>query len=34
LEETFHVNVVGLNIVTKEFLPLLREGKGKKIVNM
>ncbi|KAH8828641.1 short-chain dehydrogenase-like protein [Flagelloscypha sp. PMI_526] len=34
LEDTFRVNVVGTHIVTTEFLPLLKKGKGKKIVNI
>ncbi|KAH8828645.1 short-chain dehydrogenase-like protein [Flagelloscypha sp. PMI_526] len=34
LEETFRVNVIGTHIVTTEFLPLLKKGKGKKIINI
>ncbi|KAH8804313.1 short-chain dehydrogenase-like protein [Flagelloscypha sp. PMI_526] len=34
LEETFRINVVGIQIVTTEFLSLLKKGKGKKVVNI
>ncbi|KAH8828642.1 short-chain dehydrogenase-like protein [Flagelloscypha sp. PMI_526] len=34
LEDTFRINVVGTHIVTTEFLPLLKKGKGKKVINI
>ncbi|OJJ76668.1 hypothetical protein ASPBRDRAFT_39154 [Aspergillus brasiliensis CBS 101740] len=34
LEETFLVNVKGVHIVTKGFLPLLRKGDKKRIINI
>ncbi|KAH8810341.1 dehydrogenase [Flagelloscypha sp. PMI_526] len=34
LEETFRINVFGTHLVTAAFLPLLRKGVGKKIVNI
>ncbi|KAH8824210.1 short-chain dehydrogenase-like protein [Flagelloscypha sp. PMI_526] len=34
LEEMFRINVFGVQIVTTAFLPLLRKGKGKKVVNI
>ena len=34
LEETFQLNVLAVHNVTKAFLPLLRAGKEKRIVNM
>ncbi|KAH8823889.1 hypothetical protein DL96DRAFT_241356 [Flagelloscypha sp. PMI_526] len=34
LSETLNINVVGMHLVTAGFLPLLRKGTGKKIVNV
>jgi NAD(P)-dependent dehydrogenase (short-subunit alcohol dehydrogenase family) len=34
LSESFNINVTGPHIVTTKFLPLLRKGQAKKIVNM
>ncbi|GKZ21786.1 hypothetical protein AbraIFM66951_008749 [Aspergillus brasiliensis] len=34
LEDTFRVNVTGPHIITQSFLPLLRKGSMKKIVNI
>ncbi|KAH1356701.1 hypothetical protein KXX33_007170 [Aspergillus fumigatus] len=34
LTETFHTNVTGTHNVTREFLPLLREGRRKLVVNI
>ncbi|OJJ94629.1 hypothetical protein ASPACDRAFT_65078 [Aspergillus aculeatus ATCC 16872] len=34
LEETFRVNVAGVHNVIREFLPLLRKGDQKKILNI
>ncbi|CAG8952524.1 hypothetical protein HYFRA_00009628 [Hymenoscyphus fraxineus] len=34
LDSTFHNNVTSVHIVTRTFLPLLSEGKEKKVVNM
>ncbi|RAL16790.1 SDR family oxidoreductase [Aspergillus homomorphus CBS 101889] len=34
LTESFEVNVNGPHLVTREFLPLLRRGQAKKIVNI
>ncbi|RDH35181.1 short chain oxidoreductase [Aspergillus welwitschiae] len=34
LEDTFRVNVGGVHLVTREFLPLLRNGNKKRIVNI
>jgi NAD(P)-dependent dehydrogenase (short-subunit alcohol dehydrogenase family) len=34
LNEEFNVNVMGTHIVTTKFLPLLRKGEQKKIMNM
>ncbi|PYH54877.1 SDR family oxidoreductase [Aspergillus niger CBS 101883] len=34
LEDTLRVNVGGVHLVTREFLPLLRNGNKKRIVNI
>lgn len=34
IRDCFEVNVIGTNIVTAAFLPLLRKGQQKKVVNM
>ncbi|EAW09068.1 SDR family oxidoreductase [Aspergillus clavatus NRRL 1] len=34
LTETFHTNVTGAHLVTSAFLPLLREGRRKVVVNI
>ena len=34
LRDCFEVNVIGTNIMTAAFLPLLRKGQQKKIINM
>ncbi|KAL2846855.1 hypothetical protein BJY01DRAFT_234439 [Aspergillus pseudoustus] len=34
LEDTFRVNVTGVHLVTRAFLPLLRNGDRKKVVNI
>ncbi|EHA23685.1 hypothetical protein ASPNIDRAFT_40256 [Aspergillus niger ATCC 1015] len=34
LEDTFRVNVTGPHIITQNFLPVLRKGSMKKIVNI
>lgn len=34
LTETFHTNVTGTHNVTRAFLPLLREGRRKLVVNI
>ncbi|KAH8828640.1 short-chain dehydrogenase-like protein [Flagelloscypha sp. PMI_526] len=34
LEDTFRINVVGTHNVTAAFLPLLKKGKGKKVINI
>ncbi|KAH8828830.1 dehydrogenase [Flagelloscypha sp. PMI_526] len=34
LGETLNINVTGTHLVTAAFLPLLREGKNKKLVNV
>jgi NAD(P)-dependent dehydrogenase (short-subunit alcohol dehydrogenase family) len=34
LDKVLHTNVTGAHMVTSAFLPLLKEGKEKKVVNM
>ncbi|BCS19626.1 SDR family oxidoreductase [Aspergillus puulaauensis] len=34
LDETFRVNVSGVHSLTRAFLPIMREGREKKILNM
>lgn len=34
MREAFDVNVVGVQFVTQAFLPLLRKGKDKKVINV
>ncbi|OJI99510.1 hypothetical protein ASPVEDRAFT_126259 [Aspergillus versicolor CBS 583.65] len=34
LDETFRINVSGVHSVTRAFLPIMREGREKKILNM
>jgi NAD(P)-dependent dehydrogenase (short-subunit alcohol dehydrogenase family) len=34
LNDTFNTNVTGAHRVTRQFLPLLRKGQQKKVVNM